>query len=127
MKKKVDIEYVEEIPCEVKNHDKKSVVRFYQQNLRQEIDKYVGNNTMTDSRKGYANALEINIKIAPFVLGWLKKPEDEDEYRVITGRMTIEELNKKRGTNKLLSKKTEKPTEAKKAAPKAAPKNKKKG
>jgi hypothetical protein len=87
---------IEGIRCEVKNPAKKSIVRFYQQTLRPEIDKYVGNNIMTDKRKAYAEALEINLIIAPFVLGWLKKPEDEDEYRVIKGQMTLKQLEASR-------------------------------
>ncbi len=85
---------VEGIMCEVKNPGKKSLVKQYQHNLRIETDKYLGEQIVTDKRKGYADALEINIKIAPFVLGWLVKPEG-DEYRVITGRMTLDEFNKK--------------------------------
>lgn len=88
---------VEGIMCEIKNSDKKSLVKLYQHNLRIETDKYIGEQTMTDKRKGYSAALEINIKIAPFVLGWLYKPGD-DEYRVITGRMTLDEFNKKYNT-----------------------------
>lgn len=85
---------IEGIMCEVKNPGKKSLVKEYQHNLRIETDKYLGEQIVTDKRKGYADALEINIKIAPFVLGWLVKPEG-DEYRVITGRMTLDEFNKK--------------------------------
>jgi len=87
---------VEGISCEIKDPRKKGVVKFYQENLRSEIDKYIGANTMTDSEQRYANALEVNIKIAPFVLGWLRKPGDEDEYRVIKGLMTLDELHAKR-------------------------------
>lgn len=85
---------VEGIMCEVKNPVKKSLVKQYQHILRIETDKYIGEQIMTDKRRGYADALEINIKIAPFILGWLVKPA-EDEYKVITGRMTLEDFNKK--------------------------------
>ena len=90
---------IEGIICEVKNSVKKLLVKQYQHNLRIETDKYIGEQIMTDKRKGYASALEINIKIAPFVLGWLYKP-GEDEYRVITGRMTLEEFNNKNNNTK---------------------------
>ena len=85
---------VEGIMCEVKNPSKRSIVKEYQHVLRIEADKYIGEQTMTDKRRGYADALEINIKIAPFVLGWLVRP-GEDEYKVITGRMTLDDFNKK--------------------------------
>lgn len=90
------MEYVEieGIKCEVKDPSKKATVVFCQHNLRIETDKYIGEQTLTDKRKGYVAALEINIKITPFVLGWLVKP-GEDEYKVITGRMTLDEFNKK--------------------------------
>jgi len=98
--KKIEYEEVEGILCEVKNPARKPVVRFYQESLRPEIDKYIGNNRMVEKKKAYADALEVNLIIAPFVLGWLKRPTDEDEYRVITGRMTMDELNKKREESK---------------------------
>jgi hypothetical protein len=94
---KVNDEYedVEGIKCKVKNPSKKSTVRFYQNNLREEIDKYISSNIMTDKKLGYVNALEINIKIAPFLLGWLYKPDSEEEYRVIKGFASLESLNPK--------------------------------
>jgi hypothetical protein len=104
---------VEGIMCEVKNPGKRSLVKQYQHNLRIETDKYIGEQTMTDKRKGYASALEINIKIAPFVLGWLVKPEG-DEYRVITGRMTLDEFNKKNKPIAIKPKKESKPQKASK-------------
>jgi len=84
---------VEGIKCKVKDSSKRETVRFYQNSLRVEADKYIGEQTMTDKRKGYAEILEINIKIAPFVLGWLFQPENKEEYRVITGRMSIDDFN----------------------------------
>lgn len=93
MSKKELVE-VQGIFCEVKDPSKKSLVEFCQNILRIETDKYIGEQIMTDKRRGYASALEINIKIVPFVLGWLKRP-GEDEYRVITGRMSLEVYNKK--------------------------------
>ena len=104
---------VEGIMCEVKNSGKKSLVKEYQHNLRIETDKYLGEQTVTDKRRGYADALEINIKIAPFVLGWLHKPEG-DEYRVITGRMTLDEFNKKYNPKTIAPKKESKPQKTKK-------------
>lgn len=121
---------IEGIQCEVKDPGREAVVKFYQQNLRPEIDKYIGTNRMTESKRAYADALEVNIKIAPFVLGWLRKPQDEDEYRVIKGYMTLDELEakrKKEASGKKPAKKrvTRKKTDSttKKAAPKkTAPK-----
>ena len=104
---------VEGIMCEVKSSGKKSIVQEYQRLLSIETDKYIGEQTMTDKRKGYADALEINIKIAPFVLGWLHKP-GEDEYRVITGRMTLDEFNKKNNPKPAAPKKESKPQKTKK-------------
>ena len=106
MAQKKEYEEVEGIKCEVKDPSRRGVVKFYQQSLRPEIDKYIANNRMTESKRAYADALEVNIKIAPFVLGWLRKPEDEDEYRVIKGLMTIEELEAKRKKEATKNKKT---------------------
>lgn len=106
---------VEGIECKIKNPSRKATVIFYQNNLREEVDKYVGNNRMTEKRRAYADALEINIKVAPFLLGWLHKPEDEDEYRVIKGLMTLDELEAKRKKEAAKNKRT---TRKKKAAPK---------
>lgn len=101
---------VEGIMCQVKDHKKKSLVEVYQHNLRIETDKYIGEQTMTEKRKGYVAALEINIKIAPFVLGWLVRPS-EDEYRVITGRMTLDEFNKKYNSKPKKESSSQKPKE----------------
>lgn len=113
-KKKVDdFVEIEGIKCIIKDPSKKATVLFYQNSLREETDKYIANNRMTESKRGYADILEINIRIAPFVLGWLKRPEDEDEYRVIKGIMTIDELEDKR---KKEVAKTKKSTPKKRAA-----------
>ncbi len=90
---------------------------YCQHNLRIEIDKYIGEEVMTESRKTYASGLEINLKILPFVIGWLKKPLDEDEYRVIKGIITIDELNKSKKS------KEQKLTQQKRANTKIAPKS----
>jgi hypothetical protein len=113
-KKTEEFVEVEGIKCSIKNPSRKATVLFYQNNLREETDKYIANNRMTEKRRAYADVLEINIKVAPFVLGWLKRPEDEDEYRVIKGLMTIEELEAKRKKEGAKNKKTTR----KKAAPK---------
>ena len=63
---------VEGIKCEVKDPSRKATVIFYQESLKLEIDKYISHNIMTEKRQNYANALMVNVKIAPFVLGWLK-------------------------------------------------------
>lgn len=98
---------IEGINCEVKDPSRRATVLYYQETLKEEIDKYIGSvTTWTDSKKGYRDALNINVKIAPFVLGWLKRPEDRDEYNVITGRMTMEELEKKRAKEAAKNKKT---------------------
>ena len=105
---------VEGIMCEVKDPRRKATVIYYQANLRREIDNYVGNNRMIEKKRAYADALEINLKIAPFVLGWLRRPEDRDEYNVITGRLTLEELEQKRAKEAAKNKNTTR----KKRAPK---------
>lgn len=111
---------VEGIKCEVKDPSRKATVIFYQESLKPEIDKYISHNIMTEKRQNYANALMVNVKIAPFVLGWLKKPEDEEEYRVIKGIITLDDLNKKR--KKDSKAKVEEPKKAEKPIKKTATK-----
>lgn len=99
-KKKLDnFEEVEGVICEIKNPLRESTVRFIQNNLREEIDKYISSNIMTDKKKGYVSALENNIKIAPFVLGWLKWPTDE-ELQIIKG---LKKPETKKGPTKKVS------------------------
>lgn len=99
MAKKANKEYeeVEGVQCEIKNPARKGVVRFYQNNLREEVDRYIADHPrMTDKNTRYLNAMKVNVILAPFVLGWLRKPEDNDEYLVIKGYMTMKELDAKR-------------------------------
>jgi len=99
MAKDGKIEYVEVegIKCEIKNPKRKAISQYYQESLRGEIDNYIGSiDRWSESSRAYRDSLKINVIIAPFVLGWLRKPEDEDEYLVIKGYMTLEELQKKR-------------------------------
>lgn len=127
-KKKIEIKYVEVegIKCEVKNPNKKETAIYYQNSLREAIDNYIGSvDRWSESKRNYRDNLKINVIIAPFVLGWLKKPEDNDEYLVIKGYMTLEELDVKikKGANKKKRTRKTKTPAAKSATKKpAAPK-----
>jgi hypothetical protein len=92
---------VEGIKCEVKDPSRKATVLYYQESLRNGIADYERSvSNWTDLKEGYRNILKLNVILAPFVLGWLKKPENEEEYRVIKGIITLDELNKKKGNIK---------------------------
>lgn len=103
-KQENNYEEIEGIKCIVKDVSKMPTVRFYQNNLREEIDKYISNNTITDKKQGYVDALEINIKSAPFVIGWLYWPEDEYEVKVIKGRAKPKVKETKKPIKKTTSK-----------------------
>jgi hypothetical protein len=111
---------VEGIMCEIKNHKRRAISKHYQQNLLENITDYENKvERWSESSRNYRDNLKINVKVAPFVLGWLRRPEDEDEYRVITGSMTLIELNAKRKKEANKGKKPKKPIAPKKpAAPK---------
>jgi hypothetical protein len=109
---------VEGIMCEIKNPKKRAVSKYYQQNLLDNIADYESKvERWSESCINYRDNLKINVKVAPFVLGWLRRPEDEDEYRVITGSMTLIELNDKRKKEANKSKKPRKPTAKKPISP----------
>lgn len=83
------------VKCLVKNPSRKNIVMLYQDNVRTEIDKYLSLDRISDSKKKYIELLQVNVKNAPFALGWLNIPEKEDDYRLIKGFITIEEIEKK--------------------------------
>jgi hypothetical protein len=88
---------VEGIKCEVKDPSRRATVLYYQESLRNGISDYERSvSSWTAAKEGYRSILLLNVILAPFVLGWLQRPEDPDEYRVIKGLMTLDELNKKR-------------------------------
>lgn len=92
---------VEGIKCEVKDPSRKATVLYYQESLRNGIADYERSvSNWTDLKDGYRSILKLNVILAPFVLGWLNRPEDEEEYRVIKGIITLDELNKKKGNIK---------------------------
>jgi hypothetical protein len=125
MTKKQKIEYVdvEGIKCEVKDPKRKAVVQYYQNSLREAIDDYIGSvDRWSESKRNYRENLKINVIIAPFVLGWLRKPQDEDEYRVIKGYLTHEELAEKRYKEANKGKRKPRKKSVKKPAAKPAPK-----
>lgn len=102
---------IEGIKCEVKDPSRKATVLYYQESLRNGIADYERSvSNWTDLKEGYRSILKLNVILAPFVLGWLKKPEDEEEYRVIKGIISIDDLNKKR--NKDSKTKIEEPKKA---------------
>jgi hypothetical protein len=112
---------VEGIKCEVKDPSRKATVLYYQENLRNGIADYERSvSNWTDLKEGYRNVLKLNIILAPFVLGWLKRPEDEEEYRVIKGIITLDDLNKKR--KKVSEPKAQEPKKGEKLIKKTATK-----
>ena len=85
-KKKDSKEYVEVegIKCEVKNPKRRSTAKYYQSSLRDAITDYENKvERWSESKRNYRDNLKINVIIAPFVLGWLRKPEDEDEDNAV--------------------------------------------
>ena len=127
------IEYVdvEGVRCQVKNPKRRAVVQHYQNKLLEAIDNYISKvDRWSEDKRRYCEGLKVNVKIAPFTLGWLKRPEDENEYKVIQGRITLMELegsrNIKGKTKKVSAKKPaqKKTTEPKKTVePKIEVKN----
>lgn len=112
---------VEGIKCEVKDPSRKATVLYYQESLRNGIADYERSvSNWTDLKEGYRSILRLNVILAPFVLGWLKRPEDEEEYRVIKGIITLDDLNKKR--KKDSKAKVEEPKRAEKPIKKTATK-----
>jgi len=110
----IKYEEVEGIKCEIKSPTRRATVKYYQSSLAEELDKYIASiDRWTESTKGYRDNIKINIKVAPFVLGWLRKPTDQDEYLVIKGYMTLEELQSKR--DKASGKVKKKPAKTRKA------------
>lgn len=60
----------------VKDPSKKQVVESYQQQIRIAIDNILNvEGKLKPSTKEYVNILEENIKLAPYVLGYLERPE----------------------------------------------------
>lgn len=126
---------VEGIKCEIKNPKKRGTVIAYQESLLSEIDNYIGKvERWTEVKRNYCDGLKISVKTAPFVLGWLKLPENNNDYLFIKGYLTLDELEKnkkpvkKRATKKSIKKSvpTAKKPVTKKAAPKAASRTPKK-
>ena len=105
--KKIEYIEIEGIKCEVKNHERKEITQYYQNSLNEQINNYISSiERWTDIKKSYRDTLKKNMIIAPFVMGWLKRPENNDEYLVIKGFITIDELKFKK--NKGSIKKVEK-------------------
>lgn len=98
-------EEVEGIKCIIKDPSKKATVRACQNNLREEIDKYLGSNVMNDKKQGYVDVLEINLRSLPFIIGWLEWPENENDKQIIKGRVKPVEVISTKKT-KTLPKKT---------------------
>ncbi|MEK6828810.1 MAG: hypothetical protein AABY15_01700 [Nanoarchaeota archaeon] len=119
-KKEDDSKFVEidGFKCEVKDPNKRNTVLHYQHYLALEVDKYVSDNIMTESREAYADGLMANIKLAPFVLGWLKSPGDNEKL-VIAGFITMAEFIKRKKSEESQNKKQKRATQ--KAAPDNAP------
>lgn len=60
----------------VKNPSKKQLVEAYQKQIRIAIDNILNvEGKLKPSTKAYVNILEENIKLAPYVLGYLERPE----------------------------------------------------
>jgi len=104
---KKELVEVEGILCEVKDPSKEGVTKHYQSCLSEEINKYKSTITVwNEKNKGYCSILEANVNLAGFVLGWLRPPEDKDEYNVIKGFMPMKDLEAKRRKE---ARKTKKP------------------
>jgi hypothetical protein len=60
----------------VKDPSKKQIVEAYQQQIRIAINNILNvEEKLKPSTKAYVNILEENIKLAPFILGYLERPE----------------------------------------------------
>lgn len=60
----------------VKDPKKKELVKAYQQQIRIAIDNILNQEgKLKPSTKEYVKVLEANIKLAPYVLGYLERPE----------------------------------------------------
>ena len=124
-KKEVE-EYVEVegIKCKVKNPARKAITQFYQDNLRDAISDYERSvSRWMESKKNYRDNLKVNVIIAPFVLGWLHRPEDPDEYLLIKGYITDEEFKKRKRKESASKKTTRKPAAPKKPVAKGSAKS----
>lgn len=64
----------------VKDKTKKLLVEVYQQGIREAINELKSRDEkMSQERKRYIEVLEQNIKIAPYLLGYLYYPEDKNK------------------------------------------------
>jgi hypothetical protein len=62
----------------VKDIKKKAIVEEYQRQLRESIDRLLSSEERkTAQRKAYIEALEGNLKRAPYVLGYLEWPDEK--------------------------------------------------
>lgn len=62
----------------VKDPKRKAVVIAVQQQIQRQIDAILGREgKLAQSTKNYIEVLEGNIKLAPYVYGWLEWPEKE--------------------------------------------------
>lgn len=112
---------IEGVKCEVKDPKRKAITLAYQEHLKEGIAAYEATVTRwVEPKRIYRDNLLINIKIAPFVLGWLRRPEDPDDYRLIAGHITAEELAEKRAKE---AAKNKKKTRRKSNSPKTAKKS----
>ena len=103
-KPKVELVEIEGVKCKVKDAKRKAIALHYQEYVRESYSDYVLKETMTPSRQSYSDGLLLSIRRAPFLLGWLHWPEDENERRVIMGREPIVD-KKKKSTKKVKRKK----------------------
>jgi len=108
---KINYEEIDGYKYEVKNPSRKNLVRVYQNMVTDAHTDYVNKNRMMEKKRVYAESLLTNISRAPFVLGWLCWPEDENQKRLINGlEPIIEKVKKKKKTkSKAKPKKTAKP------------------
>lgn len=67
----------------VKNPKRKLIVEVYQQQIRDRIAEIISTTEgkMKPSRKQYLEVLEANIKIAPYLLGYLYWPEPKQKKK----------------------------------------------
>ena len=94
----------------IKDKSKKATAIYYQESLIEAINDYrLKNPRMSESKKNYVESLERNVHIAPYILGYLKWPEDEEMKRLAKRGMLTREKMEEIEKNRALEKKKPKP------------------
>jgi hypothetical protein len=116
---------IEDRPEHIKIKDKKrrATVLYYQETLKEEIIKIKRNShRISEAKAAYIETLERNVEIAPFLLGYLQWPEDEEFNRLAKrGMLTSEIIDSILEERKKASSKKKKPTRKRKTTRKKKP------